>query len=66
MHLFNFASLRQEIKVSVLRTIIRLRDEPEGAHPTAASRHPSALSVLHADVHAKQHGASPHRPGAQA
>lgn len=57
---------RQEVKVSVLRTTLRLRDEPASAHSAAASGHSGALSVLHADVYAEQHGATAHCAGAQA
>lgn len=50
----------------ILRENLRLRDELACPHPTEAPGHPRALPLLPPVLHQEQHGAAPHRPGAQA
>lgn len=57
---------RKEIEVPILRSIVRLWNEPSSSHKTASSRYTSAMSILFADIHAKQHGATAHSARAQA
>ena len=50
----------------ILRENLRIRDKPASPHPTAAPGDPCALPLLSPVLHQEQHGAAPHRQGAQA
>lgn len=51
--------------MSLLREIIRLRDESARSHPATSYGHKGAVSVLHANVHQEQHREAAYRAGAQ-
>lgn len=51
--------------MSLLREIVRLRDESARPRTPTSSGYQGAVSVLFADVHQKQHGQTAHRAGAQ-
>lgn len=50
----------------ILRENLRIRDELACPHPTEAPGDPRALPLLSPVLYQEQHGAAPHRPGAQA
>lgn len=51
--------------MSILRPTVWLRDESASAYPATSPGYPGSLSVLLADLHQEQHGATTHRPRAQ-
>ena len=52
--------------MSFLRADLRLRDKPEGSHPSAPPGHQSALSILSPVLHQEQHSQETHTEGTQA
>ena len=66
LNFISFVNFRDQIEMSFLWANLRLRNQPEGSHPSATPGHQSSLSLLPPVLHQEQHSQETHTEGTQA